>query len=271
MDFIKITEQESPYHQLEKMDSSAIMQCMNREDALVAGAVAAAIPDLARLADLCADHMLAGGRMFYIGAGTSGRLGVLDASECPPTFGVEPGLVVGIIAGGDVALSGAVEFAEDDPEQGWKDLLARQVKEADVVIGLTASGTTAYVVHALESCRRAGVRTGCITCNPGAPVTRLADVAVVASTGPEFLTGSTRLKAGTAQKMMLNMLSTAVMVRLGRVEDNRMVHMQLTNEKLIDRGTRMLLESLPLGDYQLAKDLLLRHGSVKKAIESYRR
>jgi len=266
--FKKITEQPSSYHHLEKMSVTELLEHINEEDKTVPDAVARVIPDIEKLVQVIADKMLAGGRLFYIGAGTSGRLGIVDASECPPTYGVPAGLVVGIIAGGDIAIRQSVEFAEDSPEQGWEDLLSHEVSAKDVVIGIAASGTTPYVIGALQKCREHGIITGCITCNPGAPVTGHADFPVVVVVGPEIVTGSTRMKSGTAQKLVLNMISTAVMVRLGRVYDNKMVNMQLSNEKLVDRGVKMVMEELQLDDYNLAKELLLKYGSVKKAIGS---
>jgi len=201
-----------------------------------------------------------------MGAGTSGRLGILDASECPPTYGVPPGLVIGIIAGGEQAITSAVEFAEDSRELGWKDLLDHQISDKDVVIGIAASGTTPYVISALEECRKHNIITGSISCNPNSPVSAVADFPVEIIVGPEFVTGSTRMKSGTAQKLALNMISTSVMIQLGRVEDNRMVNMQLSNEKLIDRGVQMLMLKSGITDYKKAKELLLTHGSVKKAL-----
>jgi N-acetylmuramic acid 6-phosphate etherase len=212
--------------------------------------------------------MLAGGRLFYIGAGTSGRLAVVDASECPPTYGVPYGLVNAIIAGGDMAITRAVENAEDDTLQGWKDLQQFIITDKDIVIGIAASGTTPYVIAALKECSKNGIITGCITNNPGSPITEVVDFPVEAEVGPEFVTGSTRMKSGTAQKLILNMISTSVMIQLGRVEDNKMVNMQLTNEKLVDRGTKMIMDKLGLTDYEKAKELLLRYGSVKKAVET---
>jgi len=262
----KITEQPSLYRHLEKMSVTDILTGINREDSKVPKAVQPLIPKIAALVDETVDRMLSGGRLFYIGSGTSGRLGIVDASECPPTFGVPHGLVIGIIAGGDGAIRKAVEFAEDNPEQGWLDLQSHSVSSSDVVIGIAASGTTPYVVGVLKHCREEGILTGCITCNPGSPVTLHADHAIEAVVGPEFVTGSTRMKAGTAQKLILNMISTAVMIRLGRVKDNKMVDMQLSNDKLIDRGTRMVKESLGLS-YEEAKERLLKYGSVRKAVE----
>ncbi|GAA4303688.1 N-acetylmuramic acid 6-phosphate etherase [Compostibacter hankyongensis] len=267
--FEKITEQPSTYHHLEKMSVAELLRNINAEDSMVPAAVEKVIPDIEKLVLATVDKMLAGGRLFYIGAGTSGRLGVVDASECPPTYGVPAGLVIGLIAGGETAIRQSVEFAEDSREQGWEDLQAYGVSEKDVVVGIAASGTTPYVIGALEQCRRQGIVTGCITCNPGAPVTEHADHPVVVVVGPEIITGSTRMKSGTAQKLVLNMLSTSVMVQLGRVEDNKMVNMQLSNEKLVDRGVKMIMERLQLTDYEGAKNLLLKYGSVKRAVEAY--
>lgn len=267
-EFIRITEQESKYRHLDNMSPLEIVTNINKEDALVPAAVAKAIPQIERLVTVIADKMMAGGRLFYIGAGTSGRLGIVDASECPPTYGVPYGLVIGIIAGGERAITHAVEFAEDDAAQGWKDLHAYEVNEKDVVIGIAASGTTPYVIGALEQCRKHNIITGSISCNPGSPVSAAADHPIEVVVGPEFVTGSTRMKSGTAQKLVLNMISTSVMILIGRVEDNKMVNMQLSNDKLIDRGVKMVMERLSLQDYDKARDLLLRHGSVKKAIEA---
>lgn len=268
MAFQKITEQSSNYRHLEKMTVGELLTHINKEDQLVPAAVEKAIPQIEKLAEVAADKMLMGGRMFYIGAGTSGRLGIVDASECPPTYGVPYGLVIGIIAGGEKAITSAVEFAEDDREQGWKDLLEYNVSDKDVVIGIAASGTTPYVIGALDECRKRGIVTGSISCNPDSPVSTAADFPIEVVVGPEFVTGSTRMKSGTAQKLVLNMISTTVMIHLGRVEDNKMVNMQLTNDKLVDRGTRMLMERIKLTDYEKAKELLLTHGSVKKAADS---
>lgn len=268
MSIERVTEQPSSYRHLEKMSVLEILKNINREDKVVPDAVAKAIPQIEKLAEAVSDKMLMGGRMFYIGAGTSGRLGIVDASECPPTYGVPYGLVIGIIAGGEKAITTAVEFAEDDKEQGWKDLLEYKVSEKDVVIGIAASGTTPYVIGALEECRKRGIITGSIACNPDSPVSAAADFPIEVVVGPEFVTGSTRMKSGTAQKLVLNMISTSVMIQLGRVEDNKMVNMQLTNDKLVDRGTRMLMERVKIEDYEKAKELLLRFGSVKKAADS---
>lgn len=265
----KITEQPSVYRHLEQMTVREILSNINREDQSVPLAVSTAIPQIEALVEAVVPRMASGGRLFYIGAGTSGRLGVVDASEIPPTFGAPPDWVVGIIAGGDQAIRNPVEHAEDSTTQAWDDLRAWHIDKGDVVVGIAASGTTPYVVHGLRACREQGIVTGCITCNPGAPVLAEADFPVLVVVGPEFVTGSTRMKAGTAQKLVLNMLSTAVMIRLGRVQDNRMVDMQLTNDKLIDRGARMVAEATGL-DYESAKTRLLVFGSVRKAMEAWR-
>ena len=270
-EFIKYTEQASDYRHLEDMSITEILTNINREDISVPLAVEKVLPQIEALVTVIAEQMLSGGRLFYIGAGTSGRLGIIDASECPPTFGVPQSLVVGIIAGGEDAIIKAVEGAEDDTEQGWQDLQNHSITGKDIVVGLAASGTTPYVIGALKQCRANGITTGCIVCNPGSPVSVEADYPVEVIVGPEFVTGSTRMKSGTAQKLVLNMISTTVMIQLGRVEDNKMVNMQLTNEKLVDRGVRMLMERLKMKDYEQAKKLLLQYGSVKKAIEQYRK
>jgi N-acetylmuramic acid 6-phosphate etherase len=267
-EFKKVTEETSRYDGLDKMSVHELLLNINNEDKIVPLAVEKAIPFIEKLVSITADKMLAGGRLFYIGAGTSGRLGVVDASECPPTFGVPHGLVIGIIAGGENAMFKAVEFAEDSKEDGWHDLEHFAVSPMDVVVGIAASGTTPYVIGALEECRKRGIITGSITCNPNAPVSAVADFPIEVVVGPEFVTGSTRMKSGTAQKLVLNMISTSVMIQLGRVEGNRMVNMLLSNEKLVDRGVKMVMEELKLTDYAKAKDLLLLYGSVKKAIES---
>jgi N-acetylmuramic acid 6-phosphate etherase len=271
MTFDKVTEEESRYHHLEQMSIRDILTGINREDKTVPEAVEKVIPQIALLAAAVADKMLAGGRLFYIGAGTSGRLGVLDASEIPPTYGLPFDLVIGLIAGGETAIRQPVENAEDDERQGWLDLLSYEVSDKDFVVGIAASGATPYVSGALAACRTKGIPTGCIVCNPGSPVAAEADFPVEVIVGPEFVTGSTRMKSGTAQKLVLNMLSTAVMIRIGRVEDNKMVNMQLTNSKLVDRGTRMVMESTGLKDYEVARELLLKSGSVKKAGEAAER
>jgi N-acetylmuramic acid 6-phosphate etherase len=266
---IRVTEQPSEYHHLERMPVLELLKGMNKEDKNVPFAVEKALPQIAALVAVISDKMLAGGRLFYIGAGTSGRLGILDASECPPTYGVPKNLVIGLIAGGNKAITEAVENAEDDIQQGWLDLKEYAINEKDVVIGLAASGTTPYVISALEECKKNNIVTGCIACNYNSPLAAVADFPVEVVVGPEFVTGSTRMKSGTAQKLVLNMISTSVMIQLGRVEDNRMVNMQLTNEKLIDRGTKMLMDKLQLKDYNHAKDLLLQNGSVKKAVNAF--
>ncbi|MGC4036242.1 MAG: N-acetylmuramic acid 6-phosphate etherase [Chitinophagaceae bacterium] len=268
--FIRTTEQESKYNDLDKMSIAEILTDINSEDKIVPAAVEKAIPQIEALVQTITDKMLMGGRLFYIGAGTSGRLGIVDASECPPTYGVPYGLVIGVIAGGEKAITNAVEFAEDDREQGWKDLQAFNVSDKDVVIGIAASGTTPYVIGALENCREQGITTGSISCNENSPVSMAADFPIEVVVGPEFVTGSTRMKSGTAQKLVLNMISTTVMIQLGRVEGNKMVNMQLTNEKLVDRGTKMLMSKAGIIDYEQAKTLLLKYGTVKKAIESYK-
>jgi len=268
MAFEKFTEEESPYHDLEKMSTREILTRINEEDKKVPEAVGTVIPQIEKLVVAITDKMLAGGRLFYIGAGTSGRLGVLDASEIPPTYGMPFDLIIGVIAGGETAIRKPVENAEDDAQQGWLDLEQYSVSDKDVVVGVAASGTTPYVIGALEESRKRGILTGCIVCNPGSPVAEHADFPIEVVVGPEFVTGSTRMKSGTAQKLVLNMLSTTVMIRIGRVEDNKMVNMQLTNSKLIDRGTKMVMEGTGLTDYEQAKELLLRLGSVKKAVDS---
>jgi len=264
----KFTEEESPYHDLDRMNVKDILTNINKEDKTVPDAVEKVIPQIEQLVIAVTDKMLAGGRLFYIGAGTSGRLGILDASEIPPTYGMPFDLIIGIIAGGETAIRKPVENAEDDARQGWLDLEQYEVSDKDVVVGVAASGTTPYVIGALSECRKRGIITGCIVCNPGSPVAAEADFPIEVVVGPEFVTGSTRMKSGTAQKLVLNMLSTTVMIRIGRVEDNKMVNMQLTNSKLIDRGTKMVMEGTGLTDYEQAKELLLRSGSVKKAVES---
>ena len=265
---MKITEQQSRYAALDAMTTEEILESINDEDRSVPAAVGIAVPEIGMLVDGIVPRMRQGGRLFYIGAGTSGRLGVVDASEIPPTFGAPPELVVGLIAGGDGAIRRAVEGAEDDPEQGWKDILAFSPTPADTLVGIAASGTTPYVIGAVKSARAKGLLTSCITCNPDTPLAEAAEIPIVAVTGPEFVTGSTRMKAGTATKLILNMISTAVMIRLGHVRGNRMIDMQLTNSKLIDRGTRMIMDETGLNDYDRARDLLLEYGSVRKAVDS---
>ncbi len=262
----RITESESNYNHLEKMSVAELLTGINNEDKTVAFAVEKAIPQIEKLVEAIAEKMKNAGRLFYLGAGTSGRLGIVDASECPPTYGVEHGLVIGIIAGGDKAIRKAVEFAEDDETQGWKDLQEYLINANDTVIGITASGTAPYVLGALKKCNDEGITTGSITCNPGSPVAGAAKFPVEVIVGPEFVTGSTRMKSGTAQKLVLNMISTSVMIKLGRVKGNRMVDMQLSNNKLIDRGTKMVMDELKV-DYETANELLKKFGSVRKAVE----
>ncbi|MBC7885670.1 MAG: N-acetylmuramic acid 6-phosphate etherase [Saprospiraceae bacterium] len=265
----KVTEEPSLYRHLEQKSTVELLYDMNTEDQKVAAAVKGAIDQIAPLIDVITDKMKKGGRLFYIGAGTSGRLGVLDASECPPTFGVPQDWVIGLIAGGDQALRSPVEGAEDDTKQAWKDLKAYDIDQGDVLLGIAASGTTPYVIHGLKAANDHGIITGCICCNPGSSVSAVAKYPIEVVVGPEYVTGSTRMKSGTAQKLVLNMISTAVMIRLGRVQDNRMVDMKLSNDKLVDRGVRMVVEKTGL-DYTAAKDLLLSAGSVRKAIQTFR-
>jgi N-acetylmuramic acid 6-phosphate etherase len=264
---VRVTEQESRYNNIDQMSVMEILQGINKEDQTVPLAVEKAMPQIERLAEAVTEHMKLGGRLFYIGAGTSGRLGVVDASECPPTFGVPFDYVVGIIAGGDKAIRKAVENAEDDVNQAWIDLQQYQVNEKDCLIGLAASGTTPYVIGGLHKAKEQGILTGCIVCNEGGPIAAASDFPVEVVVGPEFLTGSTRMKSGTAQKLVLNMLSTTVMIKLGRVKGNKMVDMQLTNHKLVDRGTHMIMDELNI-DHESAEDLLIRYGSVRKAVEA---
>ena len=270
MAFIKISEQPSLYNDLEKKSVREILEDINTEDQKVALAVQKAIPQIEKLVTQIVPRMKQGGRIFYMGAGTSGRLGVLDASEIPPTFGMPPTRVIGLIAGGDKALHGPVENAEDDPLSGWEELEAHGVTPLDTVVGIAASGSTPYVLGALREARRRGIPTACITSNPGSPMAEAADVAIEMIVGPEYVTGSSRMKSGTGQKMILNMISTAVMIRLGRVRGNRMENMQLSNRKLTDRGTRMLADELGLA-YADARMLLLKYGSVKEAADAYRK
>ena len=269
MTFVKISEQPSLYNDLEKKSVHELLTDINTEDHKVADAVQKAIPQIERLVTQIVPRMKKGGRVFYMGAGTSGRMGVLDASELPPTFGVPPTMVIGLIAGGDTALRNAVENAEDDTAQGWADLQEFGINDKDTVIGIAASGTTPYVIGALHEARAHGILTGCITSNPDSPMAAESDVPIEMVVGPEFVTGSSRMKSGTGQKMILNMISTSVMIQMGRVKGNRMVNMQLTNKKLVDRGTRMIVDELGL-DYDHAQRLLLTHGSVRLAVEAYR-
>ena len=263
----KITEENSHYQHLEKMPVRNLLNNINKEDKTVAEAVDKVIPQIEKLVLVIIRKMKSGGRLFYLGAGTSGRLGIVDASECPPTFGIEHGRVIGLIAGGDAAIRRAVEFAEDDPRQGWKDLQAHKISSKDCVIGLAASGTTPYVVGALRECNKKKIICGGITCNPDSPLALTAKYPVVVIVGPEFVTGSTRMKSGTAQKLILNMISTSVMIRLGRIKGNKMVDMQLSNNKLIDRGTKMVMYTLNI-PYKKANQILEKHGSVRKSISA---
>lgn len=269
MAFVKISEQPSLYDNLEKKSVHELLVEINQEDHKVADAVEKAIPQIESLVEKIVPRMKRGGRIFYMGAGTSGRLGVLDASEIPPTFGMDPGWIVGLIAGGDFALRNAVENAEDDESQGWKDLQQYNVNENDTVIGIAASGTTPYVIGVLRDARANGCLTAAITSNPDAPVSEVAEIPIEMIVGPEYVTGSSRMKSGTGQKLICNMISTSVMIKMGRVKGNKMVNMQLTNQKLVDRGTRWLVELLGVS-YDEAKRLLLLHGSVKRAEEAYR-
>lgn len=265
-----VTESSSSYQDLEKMSVQALLQNINNEDKTVPLAVEKAIPQIERLINAIVPKMREGGRLFYIGAGTSGRLGIVDASECPPTYGVPHGMVVGIIAGGDAAIRKAVEFAEDDREQAWKDLEAYQINSKDTLIGIAASGRTPYVIGGLEKALAAGVTTGCIVCNPGSEVALACEFPVEVVVGPEFVTGSTRMKSGTAQKLVLNMISTTVMIQLGRVKGNKMVDMQLSNLKLVDRGVRMIMDELKVEE-SIAKELLEKYSNVRGAIDNYRK
>lgn len=265
-----ITESASNYDKLENMSFQELLLNMNREDKTVPLAIEKNIEAIELCAEAVFKKLEAGGRLFYIGAGTSGRLGIVDASECPPTYGVPHGMVIGLIAGGDSAIRKAVEFAEDDPTQAWKDLTEHDVSAKDIVIGIAASGTTPYVIGGLKECQKNGIATGCITCNPNAPISAASDFPIEIVVGPEFVTGSTRMKAGTAQKLTLNMITTSVMVKLGRVRGNRMVDMQLSNDKLVDRGTKMVMNETGLS-YEQAHQLLARAGSVRKAVEEHQK
>ena len=262
-----LTEQDSNFNGLDEMSTESLLRNINSEDQTVAQSVASEISAIESLVEAIFPRMKKGGRLFYMGAGTSGRLGVVDASECPPTFGVDHGVVVGLIAGGDSAIRKAVEFAEDNHEQGWKDLQEYKVNENDSVIGIAASGSTPYVVGTLAHCNANNILTGCIVCNPESAIAKEANYPVEVKTGPEFVTGSTRMKAGTAQKLTLNMISTALMIKLGHVKGNKMVDMQRSNHKLVVRGTRMIMEQLEIEEKE-AKELLLAYGSVRKAVDS---
>ncbi|MBD3749848.1 MAG: N-acetylmuramic acid 6-phosphate etherase [Sphingobacteriales bacterium] len=264
----EITEQDSLYHDLDKKSISEILKNINEEDQTVPLAVKKTLTQIEPLVVAIAEKMKDGGRLFYIGAGTSGRLGILDASECPPTFGVPYDWVVGIIAGGDIAIRKAVENAEDDMEQAWKDLEQYHIHKNDVIIGIAASGKTPYVIGGLKKANELGMITGCIVCNTESPIAAIAKYPIEVIVGPEYITGSTRMKAGTAQKLVLNMISTSVMILLGRIKGNKMVDMQLTNTKLVNRGTKMVIDETGLDDDSAAK-LLEKYGSVRKAVEAY--
>lgn len=268
MTFIKTTEQSSKYEHLEKMSIADLLTNINTEDKTVPLAVEKVLPQIEKLVAAIVDKMKKGGRLFYIGAGTSGRLGIVDASECPPTFGVPFDLVNGIIAGGDKAIRRAVENAEDDTTQAWIDLEEHKINSNDVVIGIAASGTTPYVIAGLEKCNENNILTGCITCNEGSPLSKVAKFPIEVIVGPEFVTGSSRMKAGTAQKLVLNMISTTTMIQLGKVKGNKMVDMQLSNDKLVDRGIKMIMGEIPI-TYEEAGTLLSKYGSVRKAVDSH--
>lgn len=263
------TEQASNYNNLEKMSTLELLSNINNEDKTVPNAVEKTLPSIERLVDAIYTKMKNGGRLFYIGAGTSGRLGVLDASECPPTFGVPDNWVIGLIAGGDFALRKAVENAEDNTTLAWEDLQNYNISDKDVLVGIAASGTTPYVIGGLETAKKNGIITGCIVCNTNSPVAKVADLPIEIVVGPEFVTGSTRMKSGTAQKLVLNMITTSVMIKLGRVKDNKMVHMQLSNAKLVNRGVLMLMDELHI-DQELAASLLNQYKSVKNALDNYK-
>ena len=266
---MKVTEQSSNYANLDKMSTEELLKNMNNEDKNVPVAVEKCIPQIEKLVDGIVERMKKGGRLFYLGAGTSGRLGILDASEIPPTYGAPFDLIIGLIAGGDTAIRKAVENAEDDLEQGWKDMLPYNINENDTVVGIAASGSTPYVIGAVREAKKRGILTACITCNPGAAVAAEVDIPIVAVVGPEFVTGSTRMKSGTAQKLILNMISTSTMLKMAHVKGNKMVDMQLSNAKLVDRGTRMIMDEAGITDYEYAKGLLLEHGSVRNAVDFY--
>jgi len=268
MDFTKTTEQDSNYNHLEKMDIIELLIKINAEDQTVPVAVEKAIPQIDKLVQVIVHKLKQGGRLFYIGAGTSGRLGILDASECPPTFGVSHELVIGIIAGGDRAIRKAVEFAEDSTTQGWEDLKTHHISNKDVVVGIAASGTTPYVIAALEACNTHHIVTGCITCNHNSPLSLTAKFPVEIIVGPEFVTGSSRMKAGTAQKLVLNMITTSTMIQLGHIKGNKMVDMQLSNNKLVDRGVRMIMNELDITQEE-AQELLNKYGNVRSAIKNF--
>lgn len=267
-EFVNITESTSHYRHIENLSVNEILYCINNEDKKISTAVELAIPLIEKLINAIVDKMMQGGRLFYIGAGTSGRLGILDASECPPTYGVPHGLIVGLIAGGEEAITKAIENAEDTVKEGWKDLQKYSVNEKDIVVGIAASGTTPYVVEALKECKKNGISTGSISCNPNSLLSNISNFPIEVIVGPEFVTGSTRMKSGTAQKMVLNMISTSVMIKLGKVEDNQMVNMQPSNSKLKERCIKMIINKVKGIEYEKAKTLLTKFGSVKKAVEA---
>ncbi|HNQ12309.1 MAG TPA: N-acetylmuramic acid 6-phosphate etherase [Bacteroidia bacterium] len=269
-DFTKTTESDSRFNDLEKMTFKEILESINSEDQTIPQIIHSLIPFIGNCANAIFEKMNSGGRLFYIGAGTSGRLGIVDASECPPTFGIEHGRVIGIIAGGDAAIRKAVEFAEDDFDGGWNDLKSHKINKGDFVLGIAASGSTPYVVGALKNCQQNFISTGCIVCNANSPLAVFADYPIEAVVGPEFVTGSTRMKSGTAQKLILNMISTSVMIKLGRVKGNKMVDMQLSNNKLVERGVYMLMNTLEI-DRTSAERLLQEHGNVRLAIDSFKK
>ncbi|MDR2806423.1 MAG: N-acetylmuramic acid 6-phosphate etherase [Dysgonamonadaceae bacterium] len=264
---VSITESPSIFQHLDRMSVSELLTGMNQEDAQVPLIIQGIIPQIEELISRILERTPSGGRVFYLGAGTSGRLGVLDASEIPPTFGVSPGIIIGLIAGGDTALRNAVEAAEDNPDRAWEELQAFHINTADTVIGIAASGTTPYVIGGVKKARKNGLLTGCITCNPGSPLAQAVEYPIEAVVGPEFVTGSTRMKAGTTQKLILNMISTTLMIKMGRVKGNKMINMQLTNNKLVERGTRMIMDELHIPRKE-AQMLLLKYGSVKKALDA---
>ena len=270
MAFIKTTEADSNHDHLEKMSVTELLQNINSEDKAVPAAVEKALPQIIALTEKVTEKLKVGGRLFYLGAGTSGRLGILDASECPPTFGVSHDVVIGLIAGGDKAIRKAVEYAEDDTQQGWLDLKTYNITKSDIVIGIAASGTTPYVIGALQKCNEQGIVTGCITCNEKSPLALTAKYPIVVIVGPEFVTGSSRMKAGTAQKLVLNMISTTSMIQLGRVKGNKMVDMHLSNNKLVDRGTKMIMNELQISETE-AQVLLDKYQNVRSAINAYKK
>ena len=268
MNFIKTTEQSSKYDHLEKMNIKELLTNINSEDKTVPLAVEKVLDSLEVLVSKIADRMKSGGRLFYIGAGTSGRLGILDASECPPTYGVSKDLVIGLIAGGDQAIRNSVEHAEDSTTQCWEDLLEHEVNSFDTVVGIAASGTTPYVVHGIKKCNENNILTGCITCNEGSPLAKVAQHPIEVIVGPEFVTGSSRMKAGTAQKLILNMITTTVMIQLGKIKGNKMVDMQLSNDKLVNRGTKMIMDELNISEVQ-ASELLKKYNNVRSSIMNF--